>query len=105
MSGTLKLDTDDVAAVARSMGTIVRNLERAGSDASALAGMIPVSDLANAVEDFAGKWDDRRRSLIEDVNALKEQAAAVADAFENVDSSLVDALTRPPRTQSAAPAV
>ncbi|MDO8382660.1 MAG: hypothetical protein Q7T17_06745 [Microbacterium sp.] len=96
MTVTLKLDTEDVASAARSMGTIVTNLERADADASALAGMIPVPELARAAEDFAGKWDDRRRTLIEEINALKEQASAVAEAFDAADSSLVDVLTRPP---------
>ena len=102
MSGTLKLDTGDVADAARSIGTIVTNLERAGSDSSELAAMIPVPELVRAVEDFAGKWDDRRRTLIEEVTALKEQAAAVAEAFDSADSSLVEALTSPPHQSPTA---
>ena len=84
------------------MHRVTRTLENAAADASSLASVIPVSELSRAVEDFAGGWDDNRRNLIKEVSALREQAAAVAQAFDDVDSQLVDALTRPP--EAAAPA-
>lgn len=103
MGDTLKLDTEQVQQVANDMQRITRALEDAASDSSSLASVIPVRDLSRAVEDFAGGWDDTRRNLIEEVSALREQAAAVAQAFDDVDSQLVDALTRPAQAPSAAP--
>ncbi len=96
MSGRLRVDIDEVGRVSTNLATIVRRLESAQADADSLAGAIPVPELANAADDFAGKWDDKRRALIEDVTALKDQAHAVAEAFTEVDSQLVDALTRSP---------
>ncbi|MCR2793637.1 hypothetical protein NQ156_11240 [Microbacterium sp. zg.Y625] len=96
MSGRLRIDIDEVGRVSTNLATIVRRLESAQADASSLAGAIPVTELANATDDFAGKWDDKRRQLIEEVTALKEQAHAVAEAFTEIDSQLVDALTRSP---------
>ncbi|MBD7957352.1 hypothetical protein H9651_06850 [Microbacterium sp. Sa4CUA7] len=97
MSGRLKIDLDEVGQVSTNLATIVRRLESAQADAERLAAAIPVRELADAADDFAGKWDDTRRELIEEVSALKEQARAVADAFTDIDSQLVDALTRPPQ--------
>lgn len=101
MSGHLQIDTDEVSRVSTNLATIVRNLESAEADSHTLGNLIPVPELARAAEDFAHKWDDRRRELVEQVTALKEQAQAVADAFNEVDSQLVDALTRPPETGRA----
>ena len=95
MADGLKLDTEQVQQVANDMQRITRTLEDAAADSSSLAAVIPVHELSRAVEDFAGGWDDNRRSLVEEVSALREQAAAVAQAFTDVDSQLVDALTRP----------
>jgi hypothetical protein len=97
MAGSLRIDTERVQQVANDMQRITTTLENAASDSSSLAAVIPVHELARAVEDFAGKWDDNRRNLLEEVSALREQAAAVAQAFDDVDSQLVDALTRPPQ--------
>lgn len=99
MAGSLRLDTEQVQQVANDMQRITRTLEDAASDSSSLASVIPVPELSRAVEDFAGGWDDNRRNLVEEVSALREQAAAVAQAFDDVDSQLVDALTRPPQPQ------
>ncbi len=99
MADGLKLDTEQVQQVANDMQRITRTLEDAAADSSSLAAVIPVHELSRAVEDFAGGWDDNRRSLVEEVSALREQAAAVAQAFTDVDSQLVDALTRPPQPE------
>jgi len=98
----LTLDTEDVQKVANDLQRITRTLEDAAADSSSLASSIPVEELSRAVEDFAGGWDDNRRNLIQEVTALREQAAAVAQAFTDVESQLVDALTRPPQTASPA---
>ncbi|WP_052241243.1 hypothetical protein [Microbacterium hominis] len=98
MADGLKLDTEDVQKVANDLQRITNTLEDAAADSSSLAAVIPVEELSRAVEDFAGGWDDNRRNLIKEVSALREQAAAVAQAFTDVESQLVDALTRPPQT-------
>ncbi|MCR2785095.1 MULTISPECIES: hypothetical protein [unclassified Microbacterium] len=103
MSGRLQIDVDEVGRVSTNLATIVRRLESAQADSESLAAAIPVRELADATDDFAGKWDDRRRELIEEVTALKDQARAVADAFTEIDSQLVAALTRPPEQATPGP--
>lgn len=98
MSGKLDIDLDAVEMVSTNLQTIVTRLEAAGADASSLAGAIPVHELADRVDDFAGSWDDRRKELIGQVTDLQGQADAVVNAFTDVDSQLADALTRPPRS-------
>lgn len=104
MAGRLKADLDEVAMVSTNLQSIVQRLESAASDSSALAGAIPVEALASASTDFANKWDDRRKELIEQVSSLQKEAAAFVQAFTDVDSQLADALTRPPQTTPASPA-
>ena len=99
MADRLRLDTEEVQQVANDMARITQALETAAADSTSLASVIPVHELSSAVEDFAGKWDDTRRGLIEEVSVLREQAAAVAQAFTDVDVQLADALTRPPQPE------
>lgn len=101
MSAKLKVDLDEVDLVSTNLQSIVRKLESAQSDADALAGAIPVSELAKASTDFAGKWDDRRKELVEQVTSLQKEAEAFVQAFTDVDSQLADALTRPPQPAAA----
>ena len=49
--------------------------------------------LAGKVGDFADKWDDRRESTIESLDALWKQAKSVVDAFTDADQQLADILT------------
>jgi len=100
MGDQLKVDLDEVDLVTTNLASIVRRLESAQADSHALADAIPVTELANASTDFAGKWDDRRKELIEQVTQLQQEAKAFVDAFTDVDSQLADALTRPPQPAS-----
>ena len=101
MAKHLRVDLDQVDMVSTNLHSIVQRLESAQADADQLASAIPVEELADASTDFAGKWDDRRKKLIEQVASLQKEAQTVVDAFTQVDSELADALTRPAQ---AAPA-
>ena len=97
MAQRLRADLDQVDAVSTDLRSIVRRLESARADADDLRAAIPVEELADAADDFAGKWDDRRAELIEQVSSLQQQAHAFVQAFTDVDAQLADALTRPPQ--------
>ncbi|MFT4214482.1 MAG: hypothetical protein QM622_06870 [Microbacterium sp.] len=98
MGEHLKADLGEVHRVSTNLHSIVQKLNSAQSDADSLASAIPVESLAEASTDFAGKWDDRRKELVEQVTSLQKQAQAFVEAFTDVDSQLADALTRPPKT-------
>lgn len=102
MAEHLKVDLDQVDRVSTNLHSIARKLESAQADADQLASAIPVEELADASIDFAGKWDDRRKELIEQVTSLQEEARAFVEAFTQVDSELAAALTRPPQAAPAA---
>lgn len=102
MAKHLRVDLDQVDMVSTNLHSIVQRLESAQADADQLASAIPVEELADASTDFAGKWDDRRKKLIEQVASLQKEAQTVVDAFTQVDSELADALTRPAQAAPAA---
>lgn len=101
MAARLKVDLDQVEMVSTNLQSIVQRLESAQADADSLADAIPVESLASASTDFATKWDDRRRELVEQVGSLQKEAQAFVQAFTDVDSQLADALTRPPQPSAA----
>lgn len=101
MAARLKVDLDQVEMVSTNLQSIVQRLGSAQADADSLADAIPVESLASASTDFAAKWDDRRRELVEQVGSLQKEAQAFVQAFTDVDSQLADALTRPPQPSAA----
>jgi hypothetical protein len=89
----LSVDTSAVASLGQNLVTVRSSLEGASASSEALASMVGHQPLAAVISDFAGQWDDRRTELMEQLDALKEKATAVADAFEDVDNQLAKALT------------
>ena len=102
MAKHLRVDLDQVDMVSTNLHSIVQRLESAQADADQLASAIPVEELADASTDFAGKWDDRRKKLIEQVASLQKEAQTVDVAFTQVDPELADALPRPAQAAPAA---
>lgn len=74
MAKHLRVDLDQVDMVSTNLHSIVQRLESAQADADQLASAIPVEELADASTDFAGKWDDRRKKLTEQVASLQKEA-------------------------------
>lgn len=89
----LSVDTTAVASLGQNLATVRSSLEGASASSEALAAMVGHQPLAAVISDFAGQWDDRRTELMEQLDALKEKASAVAEAFEDVDNQLAKSLT------------
>lgn len=92
MSGSLQVNTDTLGDLASSLGRIHRTLASASTDSNSLADLIPHERLAGVVNDFADQWDRRRAELTEQIDVLKQKARGTADAFEDVDNELGDAV-------------
>ena len=61
-------------------------------------------NLGNHVEDFAHKWNDKRKSMTEAVEALRKKIDGITDGFTQVDDGLAKALTdSAPPLQTATP--
>ncbi|MEC4016492.1 hypothetical protein [Streptomyces sp. H27-D2] len=52
------------------------------------------SDLADTFEDFASNWEISREGLTEEVAALGKIAKAAAEAYEEIDSKLAQAIRK-----------
>lgn len=49
-------------------------------------------NLADAIGDFADNWDKSREKLMGDVDRLAQIAKAAAEAYDEIDKQLADAL-------------
>lgn len=49
-------------------------------------------ELGGHVSDFASKWNDKRKTMLEAVEALQQKIGAITDGFTEVDDSLAKAL-------------
>ena len=45
-------------------------------------------DVAGALDDFVGNWDDNRRRIQASMEALYNMATATADEFEGIEAAL-----------------
>ena len=48
--------------------------------------------LGGHVSDFASKWNDKRKTMLEAVTALQQKIGAITDGFTEVDDSLAKAM-------------
>ncbi len=51
--------------------------------------------VAEAYEDFGGRWDKRRQQLADGLTALADVLGSFIEAFQQVDSDLAVAVTEP----------
>ena len=92
MAEKLQVDTSVIITAAEKTHSIKTSLQNAKSDATALEGMVPVSDLRRTLVEFASNWELTREKLIEEIEQLKKQLETVAKAFETVDEEMATAL-------------
>lgn len=92
----LEVDTATVRDVATNLAIVHDSLDGAQAASVSLAQIVGHPRLATAVEDFAGKWDNRREELTTQLGQMKAAAEAIADGFECVDSELASAISAGP---------
>lgn len=92
MGTKLQVDGETLASLATNLGTIYRRLEASKTDADTVAGIVHHERLSATLSDFSSQWERRRIELTEQVDVLKQQAQAAADAFQEVDTELACAI-------------
>ncbi len=76
---------DDLDAVVNEF----TNADEFSHDVAAATGH---DELGGHVSDFASKWNDKRKTMLEAVEALQQKIGAITDGFTEVDDSLAKAL-------------
>ncbi|MFT4157366.1 MAG: hypothetical protein QM630_05475 [Microbacterium sp.] len=89
MGDGVTLKYDDLDALRSELNRIVDEFESAGSrrrDLSRAVGR-PYGEnaLLDAAEDFEGRWDDKRKTLMENCKKVAEHLDAVVRGFKDFD--------------------
>lgn len=88
----IALDLARLHKAGGTLGTVKRELEGASASSRGLAEAVGHDSLADALLDFASKWDDTREDMVADIGTLGEVATGIADAFGQLDSDYASAL-------------
>lgn len=86
-----RLDLDAI----RGMGTGLNNVKKAFDGIEKLGQYLEDfgdGDLADKFEDFVDNWEISREKLTEEVGAMAEIAKAAAQAYEDIDHQLAEAI-------------
>jgi hypothetical protein len=87
-----RLDLD----VIKGMGTGLSNIKKAFDGLEKLSDKYEDDfgngDLADKFSDFAGNWEISREKLTGEVDALAKIAKAAAEAYEDIDHQLAEAI-------------
>lgn len=90
----VKIRYDQLEGLSRELESIVAEFENAGSRRNDLKDAVgdPYDDgrLRDVADDFEGRWDDRRKALIDNCKTLKEHVDAVVDGFQGFDRDAAD---------------
>lgn len=100
--GDLRIDTHSLRDLGGELGQIGSEFEHANTRSDVIAGAVGHDGLADAITDFAHGWDDRRKDMVDSIQFMAKAATGIADAFEDADAQLADALSDPAPTPAAA---
>lgn len=85
----VKIRYDELGGLSTELGDIVTEFENAGSRRGDLKDAVgnPYDDgaLRDVADDFEGRWDDRRKALIENCKDLKAHVDGVIKGFQDFD--------------------
>ena len=99
----VELDLARLREAGGRLETVRAEFENASANARGLADAVGHDGLADALVDFAEKWDDRRADMLENIGTLAEITTGIAEAFGQLDSEYAAALSGD-GAQSPAPA-
>lgn len=89
MGTGVKVKYDELGGLSTELGDIVDEFENAGSRRGDLKDAVdnPYDDgaLRDVADDFEGRWDDRRKALIENCKNLKDHVDGVITGFKDFD--------------------
>ncbi|GAA5086677.1 hypothetical protein GCM10025760_06910 [Microbacterium yannicii] len=73
--------------------SVKSEFENASANARGLADAVGHDGLADALIDFADKWDDTRKDMVANIGTLAEASTGIAEAFGQLDSEYANALS------------
>ncbi|MBC7596983.1 MAG: hypothetical protein H7288_24210 [Kineosporiaceae bacterium] len=88
----LKLDLELLQQLKDDLEAIATEFKDADDFSNDVADSTGHDQLGSHVEDFAHKWNDKRKSMTEAVEDLQKSIAAISDGFTQVDAGLAKAL-------------
>ncbi|MDR2113756.1 MAG: hypothetical protein LBO75_00580 [Bifidobacteriaceae bacterium] len=86
------VQVDSVRLLGTSLKSIGAEFEGANTNSANIAAAVGHGGLAQVVRDFSKKWDESRKKMTEAVKSLGDAAAAVADAWVDIDQQGADLL-------------
>lgn len=81
-----------LSAAGNDLAVVKAEFESAAASSKGLSEAVGHGRLAEALVDFAEKWDDRREDMTKDIGALSESATGIAQAFGQLDTEYAAAL-------------
>ncbi|MCU1479684.1 MAG: hypothetical protein JWQ19_470 [Subtercola sp.] len=88
----LVVDTDMLRELDSALQLILHTLESSGGMSRSTAHACGDGDLAGRLIDFADDWHDTRADMIDAVKSISDAVHVVSDAFDTLDSKLVQSL-------------
>lgn len=92
MSYDIKLDMDDLKALASDLRIVIEEFENANDNADDTADATGERELAGKVRGFASKWKIRRGKMIETIETLQQTIQTITETFEEADQDMARAL-------------
>ncbi|MHC2998444.1 hypothetical protein [Microbacterium sp. HJ5] len=89
----VELDIARLRETGTRLETVRAEFENASANARGLADAVGHDGLADALVDFADKWDDRRADMLENIGTLAEITTGIAEAFGQLDTEYAAALS------------
>ncbi|WP_128375980.1 hypothetical protein [Streptomyces cavernae] len=89
-------DLDVIKSVSKGLNSIVEELERLDDEDKYgwSREVIGHEELTNRLDDFATNWDYKRSKLEEELKKLAGITKAAAEAYEQIDTDLANALRK-----------
>lgn len=86
----VKVKFDELQQLVTQLRSVVDEFEHAGSRRRELQGAVgrPYGEnqLHDAADDFEGRWDDRRKNLMENCKGLADHVDDVVQGFKDFDA-------------------
>lgn len=86
---SVKVSYDDLGDLSTQLKSIIDEFEHAGSRRRDLESAVDrpydLGDLKDAAHEFEGRWDDRRKRLMDSCKGLAEHVDGVIKGFQGFD--------------------
>lgn len=89
----LRVDVAMFAELGSELGRIATEFAGANTTSDTIAEAVGHGGLADAVRDFAHKWDDKRTAMTGDIETLAKFATEIGEGFGQTDQGLADAVS------------